>query len=224
MTLTRRLVAEFLGTAGLLAVVVGSGIMGDRLSQGNEAIALLANSLATGAGLVALIQTFGPVSGAHFNPAVTLVEALWKRIEWSEALGYGLVQLLGAICGVVIAHLMFGLNLVELSEKSRIGWNLGLSELVASFGLITVIAISGRRKVEATPYAVSAFITSAYWFTSSTSFANPAVTFGRMFTPTFTGIAPSACPGFVVGQFLGAFGSYLVCSWLLSDGSSRRQG
>ncbi len=215
--MTRRLASELIGTAFLLMIVVGSGIMGESLAQGNMALALLANSLATGAGLIALIQTFGPVSGAHFNPAVTLAERLWGRIDTRGAFGYVAAQLAGATLGVAAAHFMFAQPLLQLSATPRAGWNLAGAEAIATFGLITVIAISGRKKVEATPYAVAAYITSAYWFTSSTSFANPAVTFARMFTDTFTGIRPDGLPGFLLGQLAGTLAAYALSAWILDE-------
>lgn len=202
---------EFIGTAGLLVVVVGSGIMGETLSAGNSALALLANSLATGAGLYALIQTFGPISGAHFNPAVSLVEWLWKRLTGADFAKYVLAQVSGGIVGVFITHLMFGQSLLQLSTHNRGELRLYFSEVVATFGLITVIAISGKRNVPATPAAVSLFIVSAYWCTSSTSFANPAVTIARSFTNTFTGIMWTGAPGFIAAQIVGALLAYYVC-------------
>lgn len=203
MTLSQRLLAEFLGTAGLLIVVVGSGIMGESLAQGNAAIALLANSIATGAGLYALIQTFGSVSGAHFNPAVSFAELLWKRMTVKEFFSYSLVQILGALCGVILTHFIFAQEILQLSTRDRSGLPLFVSEIVATFGLILVIALSGKRNVEATPAAVALFITSAYWCTSSTSFANPAVAIARSFTDTFSGIAWASAPGFIFAQVIG---------------------
>jgi glycerol uptake facilitator-like aquaporin len=204
MTLPRRLLAELLGTAGLLIVVVGSGIMGETLAGGNFALALLANSLATGAGLYALIQTFGPISGAHFNPAVSFVEWLWKKLKTREFAAYVGVQVLGAIAGVILAHLMFGQRLLQLSTHDRGELRFFASEGIATFGLISVIALSGRRNVEATPAAVALFITSAYWCTSSTSFANPAVTIARSLTNTFSGILWTGIPAFIIAQIIGA--------------------
>lgn len=203
MTLGTQVISEFLGTAGLLLVVVGSGIMGESLAQGNAAIALLANSIATGAGLYALIRTFGHVSGAHFNPVVSLVEWRWKKLS-SKALGfYCVAQLLGAVAGVLLAHLIFGLDLLQISSHSRAEFRLVISEVIATFGLIMVISLSGKKNVEATPAAVACYITSAYWFTSSTSFANPAVTIAREFTNTFAGIQPDGVIGFVAAQLVG---------------------
>ena len=203
-TLKQRLLAEYLGTAGLLMVVVGSGIMGETLAQGNSAIALLANSLATGAGLYALIQTFGAISGAHFNPAVTVVERFWKRISTKDAVAYSIVQVAGALSGVFLTHVMFGQVVIQLSTNGRSEPRFWLSEIIATFGLVLVIALSGKKNVHATPTAVALFITSAYWCTSSTSFANPAVTIARSLTNTFTGIEWSGTPSFIVAQFVGA--------------------
>jgi len=200
----RRLLAEFLGTAGLLIVVVGSGIMGETLAQGNAAVALLANSLATGAGLYALIQTFGPISGAHFNPAVSFVEWLWKKLSTKDLIQYSIVQILGAIIGVFATHAMFGQQIIQLSNHDRGDLRFLFSELIATFGLITVISLSGKRNVEATPFAVALYITSAYWCTSSTSFANPAVTIARSLTNTFSGILWMGVPGFIGAQIVGA--------------------
>ncbi|MGE3973705.1 MAG: aquaporin [Bdellovibrionales bacterium] len=212
----KKYIAEFLGTAFLLAIVAGSGIMGENLSQGNAAIALLANAIATGAGLFVLIQCVGPISGAHFNPAVTLVEFFWRRIEKHEALLYCLAQLLGALTGIFVAHLMFGLPLLQVSQKSRSGFHLMASEFVATFGLIMVIGLAGRKRVEWAPLTIAAYITSAYWFTSSTSFANPAVTFARAWTNTFCGIAPTDIWGFFLAQGLGAFAAFLTLKGLES--------
>jgi glycerol uptake facilitator-like aquaporin len=204
MKLRQALLAEFVGTAGLLLVVVGSGVMGETLSQGNAAIALLANSLATGAGLYVLIQCFGHVSGAHFNPAVSLVELLWKRIPARTFLAYSAVQVAGAVAGVMLAHVLFGLPLLQASRHDRSELRLLVSEAVATFGLITVIALSGRKDVKVTPLAVALYITGAYWFTSSTSFANPAVTIARSLTDTFAGIQWAGVPGFIGAQLAGA--------------------
>jgi glycerol uptake facilitator-like aquaporin len=180
--------------------------MGESLSQGNPAIALLANSLATGAGLYALIQTFGPISGAHFNPAVSL----WKKLTAREALAYSVTQILGGIVGVFATHVMFGQAILQLSRHDRSDLRFLFSEVIATFGLIVVIALSGKRNVEATPAAVALYITSAYWCTSSTSFANPAVTIARSLTETFSGILWTGTPGFIAAQFVGAFAAYRV--------------
>ncbi len=203
------LLAEFLGTAGLLIVVVGSGIMGESLSQGNAAIALLANSLATGAGLYALIQTFGHISGAHFNPAVSFIEWLWKKLKTKDLILYISVQILGAIVGVILTHAMFGQRLLQFSTHDRGGFRFLLSEVIATLGLILVIGLSGKKNVEKTPAAVATYITAAYWCTSSTSFANPAVTIARSFTDTFSGILWTGVPSFIAAQFLGVGLSWL---------------
>lgn len=200
----QRVIAEFFGTAGLLVVVVGSGIMGESLSQGNAAIALLANSLATGAGLFVLIQCLGPISGAHFNPVVSLVEALWKRLDRKTLIAYWVAQFIGAIIGVYLAHLMFHQEILQASTKDRASPHLWISEVIATFGLITTIALAGKRHVEFAPLSVAAYIMGAYWFTSSTSFANPAVTVARMFTNTFCGIAPIGVLPFIAAQIVGA--------------------
>jgi glycerol uptake facilitator-like aquaporin len=214
MSLTRRLVSEGLGTAFLLAVVVGSGIMAERLSGGNVAIALLANALATGAGLLVLILMFCPISGAHFNPVVTLSEAWQKNIPAREALPYILMQIIGAYAGVAAAHLMFQDPLFFASEHVRTGIAQWWSEFVATFGLIAVIISCSRSRPAATPFAVAAYITAAYWFTSSTSFANPAVTLARAATNTFAGIRPIDAPGFIIAQLLGATAATLLFCWL----------
>lgn len=204
MSLSKKILSEFLGTAGLLIVVVGSGIMGETLSQGNAAIALLANSLATGAGLYALIQTFGSISGAHFNPAVSFIEWLWNKLSPQDLVQYWLAQISGGILGVLATHAMFGQKLLQLSSHNRSDLRLVFSEIVATFGLVMVISLSGKRNVEATPSAVALYITAAYWCTSSTSFANPAVTIARSFTDTFSGIQWLGAPGFIAAQFVGA--------------------
>ena len=217
MTLPRRLAAEAIGTALLLAIVVGSGIMGERLSQGNDAIALLGNSIATGAGLAVLIFLFAPISGAHFNPAVTLIEAIEGRLIWREALAYVLVQIVAALAGVAAAHLMFGEALFAASEHARIGPSQWWSEFIATFGLILVIKLSVRNHAAAVPLTVAAYITAAYWFTASTSFANPAVTIARSLTPTFAGIRPDGVPGFIVAQLLGTFVAANFVKWLVGS-------
>jgi glycerol uptake facilitator-like aquaporin len=214
MTSSRRLVAEFLGTALLLAAVVGSGIMAEKLAQGNLAIALLANTIATGAALVALILTFGPISGAHLNPAVTVSDALLGGISWALVPGYIAAQLLGAFAGVASAHMMFGLGLFSASEHVRSGPSQLFSEFIATFGLLAVIWGVVRSRPSAVPFAVGAYITAAYWFTASTSFANPAVTLARAFTNTFAGIRPVDAPGFVAAQFLGGVAATLLFRWL----------
>lgn len=214
-TVARRLTAEALGTALLLAVVVGSGIMGERLAGGNVAIALLANTLATGAGLVVLILTFGPVSGAHFNPVVTLADAWQGGLAWRDVPGYIVAQVVGAFLGVAAAHGMFDLPLYFASAHVRTGPSQWFSEFIATFGLLAVIWGCVRRHPGAAPFAVGAYITSAYWFTASTSFANPAVTLARAATDTFAGIRPVDVPGFVVAQLLGAVAATLLFNWLL---------
>ncbi|CAG9172745.1 MIP/aquaporin family protein [Cupriavidus pinatubonensis] len=214
-TLARRLTAEALGTGFLLAVVVGSGIMGERLDGGNVAIALLANTLATGAGLVVLILTFGPVSGAHFNPAVTLADALQGGISWKDAVVHMVAQLLGAFVGVAVAHGMFDLPLYAASTHARAGPSQWFSEFVATFGLLSIIWGCVRQRASAVPFVVGAYVTSAYWFTASTSFANPAVTLARAATNTFSGIRPGDAPGFVVAQLLGALVATTLFRWLL---------
>lgn len=215
MTPARRLTSELLGTALLLAAVVGSGIMGERLSGGNVAIALLANTLATGATLTTLIYTFGPISGAHFNPAVTLADASQGGMRWREVPGYIAAQVVGALLGVAAAHLMFGEAVIQVSQHVRAGGAQLFSEFVATFGLLSVIWGCSRRRAEAVPIAVGLYITGAYWFTASTSFANPAVTLARSFTNTFAGIRPADAPGFIVAQLAGAAAATLLFRWLV---------
>ncbi len=214
MTLARRIVAEGLGTAFLLAVVVGSGIMAERLANGNVALALLANAIATGAGLIALILMFGTISGAHFNPVVTLSEAWQKNLPAAEVLPYIGAQVVGAFAGVAAAHLMFGDPVFFASQHVRTGGAQWWSEFVATFGLIAVIIGCSRSRPSVTPFAVAAYITAAYWFTSSTSFANPAVTLARSATDTFAGIRPTDTPGFIAAQLLGAAAATLIFCWL----------
>ena len=216
-SLSRRLSAEALGTALLLVIVIGSGVMGERLSGGNVALALLGNTLATGAGLVVLITIFGPMSGAHFNPAVTLVFALRREIGWRAAIAYAGAQLIGAIFGVWTAHAMFAEPILQLSTKLREGPAQIFSESVATFGLVAAILGSVRFRPDATPMIVGLYITAAYWFTASTSFANPAVTIARALSDTFAGIAPSSVPGFIFGQFAGAVVATLLCHWLFAQ-------
>jgi len=213
----RAVVAEAVGTALLLAVVVGSGIMGERLAAGNAAVALLANSLATGAGLYALIEMFAPISGAHFNPVVSAVSA-WKGIlPARECAAFIAAQVVGAIGGVVAAHAMFGLPLLQVSHHVRPTAGEALGEFVATFGLLLVILLLSHFRRGAIPAAVAAFITSAYWFTSSTSFANPAVTLARAMTDTFAGISPESVPLFIGGQVLGGGVAALFVRWLLNE-------
>jgi glycerol uptake facilitator-like aquaporin len=215
MTPAREAAAEALGTAFLLAVVVGSGIMGERLSGGNVAVALLANTLATGAGLIALILTFGPISGAHFNPAVTLADAWLGGFSWTRAPLYIAAQVVGAFAGVAAAHLMFGEPIFSASRHARAGGAQIFSEFVATFGLLSVIWGVSRRRAEAVPFAVGAYITAAYWFTSSTSFANPAVTLARAASDTFAGIRPVDAPGFIAAQLVGAAAATAFFRWLV---------
>jgi glycerol uptake facilitator-like aquaporin len=214
VTRARRITAEFLGTLFLLAAIVGSGIMGDRLSSGNVAIALLANSIATGAALMALILAFGPISGAHFNPVVTLADAWQRETVWLDVPLYIAAQIAGAIAGVAVAHLMFGETLFLASSHVRSGPAQLLSEFIATFGLLAVIWGCGRPRPSAVPYAVGAYIAAAYWFTSSTSFANPAVTLARAMTNTFAGIRPLDVPGFILFQIAGALAASLLFRWL----------
>jgi glycerol uptake facilitator-like aquaporin len=214
MTPARRLVSEGLGTALLLAVVIGSGIMGERLAGGNVAIALLGNTIATGAGLIALILMFGTISGAHFNPVVTLSEAWQGNIDRADILPYIAVQMIGAFIGVAAAHLMFGEPLFFASEHVRAGPAQWWSEFVATFGLLAVIISCSRSRPTVTPFAVAAYITAAYWFTSSTSFANPAVTLARAASNTFAGIRPTDAPGFIIAQLMGASAATLLFTWL----------
>lgn len=215
MSLARRLTAEALGTAFLLAIVIGSGIMGERLAGGNVAIALLANSLATGCGLVVLILVFGPISGAHFNPVVTLADAAQGGLSWREAPMYVVAQIVGAFLGVAAAHLMFNEPLFAASQHARTGPAQWWSEFIASFGLLVVIWGCVRHRAAAVPFAVGAYITAAYWFTGSTSFANPAVTLARAASDTFAGIRPQDVFGFTVAQVLGAGAATLVMRWLI---------
>ena len=217
MSLSRRLVAEGLGTAFLLAVVVGSGIMAERLAGGNVAIALLANTVATGAGLVALILTFGPISGAHFNPAVTLADAWQGGLSWNQVPAYISAQIIGAFAGVAAAHLMFNEPIFFASQHERAGFAQLWSEFIATFGLLAVIWGCVRSRVSVVPFAVGAYITAAYWFTASTSFANPAVTLARAASDTFAGIRPIDAPGFIVAQLLGALAATALFRWLLPD-------
>jgi glycerol uptake facilitator-like aquaporin len=211
----RRAVAEALGTAFLLAAVVGSGIMGERLAGGNVAIALLANTLATGAMLVALILTFGPISGAHFNPAVTLADALQGGLPWREVPVYLAAQISGAFAGVAAAHLMFSEPVFFASRHVRAGGAQLFSEFIATFGLLSIIWGCARVRSSAVPFAVGAYITGAYWFTSSTSFANPAVTLARAASDTFAGIRPADAPGFIAAQLAGAMAATLLFRWLV---------
>jgi glycerol uptake facilitator-like aquaporin len=222
MTLARRLVAEGLGTALLLTVVVGSGIMAERLAGGNVGIALLANAIATGAGLIALILMFGTVSGAHFNPVVTLSEAWQKNMPAAEVIPYIAVQVVGAFAGVAAAHLMFDVPVFVASTHVRAGPAQWWSEFIATFGLIAVIIGCSRSRPGVTPFAVAAYIVAAYWFTSSTSFANPAVTLARSATDTFAGIRPADTFAFVLAQMLGAAVATPLFCWMHPTATDRR--
>lgn len=217
MTLGRRLAAEGLGTALLLATVIGSGIMGERLAEGNVAIALLANSIATGAALYALILVFAPVSGAHFNPVVSLVVAINKQMEWRDGIAYVGMQIIGAFAGVAVAHAMFGESLFFASQHERTGVAQWWAEGVATFGLLMVILGSARQSLPAIAAAVGAYITAAYWFTASTSFANPAVTLARTASDTFAGIRPIDAPAFILAQVAGALVAAAVMRWFSSQ-------
>ena len=215
MSLARRVVAEFLGTAFLVAAVIGSGIMAERLANGNIALALLGNTLAAGAALVALILAFSQVSGAHFNPVVTLMDALEKGLPWAETPHYVVGQVLGGITGAVVAHLMFALPAISLSRHVRSGPHQVFGEFIATFGLVSVIWGCSRLRSNAVAFAVGAYITAAYWFTASTSFANPAVTMARCLSDTFAGIRPIDVPWFVIAQFLGGIAATAVFRWLV---------
>lgn len=214
-SLFARMTAEFVGTAFLLAAVVGSGIMGERLAGGNVAIALLANTIATGAVLVALILTFGSVSGAHLNPAVTLADASQRGVPWREVPGYLTAQIAGAYVGVACAHVMFGFPLFSASRHARSGVPQVFSEFIATFGLLSVIWGCSRLRSSVVPFAVGAYITAAYWFTASTSFANPAVSLARAATNTFSGIRPVDVPGFIAAQLVGAAAATALFRWLI---------
>jgi glycerol uptake facilitator-like aquaporin len=214
--LVRRLASECIGTFLLLAAVVGSGIMGERLSAGNVALALLANTIATGSALVAIIFAFGPISGAHLNPAVTIADAMQDGIMWREVPAYILAQLIGAFAGVASAHLMFGLPIFSASTHVRTGPAQLFSEFIATFGLLAVIWGCVKHRAAAVPFAVGAYITAAYWFTSSTSFANPAVTLARSLTNTFSGIRPVDVTGFIGAQFAGAVTATVLFGWILA--------
>lgn len=215
-SLSRQLTAETLGTCLLLAIVVGSGIMGESLSGGNDAIALLGNTLATGAGLVVLILIFGPVSGAHFNPAVTLAFVLRRDITPMRAVGFCAAQIAGGIAGVALAHAMFDAPILQESLKARAGYGQALGEAVATFGLVMVILCCVRLREDAIPYAVGLFITAGYWFTSSTSFANPAVTIARTLTDSFAGIRPADAPVFIAAQLVAATMATMLVAWLFA--------
>jgi glycerol uptake facilitator-like aquaporin len=216
-SLARRIVAEALGTALLLAVVIGSGIMGERLAGGNVAIALLGNTLATGTALVVLITIFGPISGAHFNPAVTLAFAIRRELPLRIAFAYLIAQVVGALLGVFAAHAMFAEPILQVSTKLRDGPAQAWSEFIATFGLLATILGTLRFRPGFTPAAVGLYITAAYWFTASTSFANPAVTLARSLSDTFAGIAPSSAPAFIAAQLAGAVAAVTVMGWLMRD-------
>jgi glycerol uptake facilitator-like aquaporin len=218
-TVSRRLFAECIGTLILLATVVGSGIMAERLAGGNVAIALLGNTLATGAMLVVLITMLGPISGAHFNPVVTLVFALKREVSPDAALGYIIVQTIGAVLGVWLAHAMFGEAIMQISTKARTGEAQWLAEAVATFGLVFTVLLTRRARPDFVPIAVGLYITAAYWFTASTSFANPAVTIARSLSDTFSGIRPADAPMFIVAQSVGALAALAVCAWFLKSPS-----
>lgn len=211
----RKLAAEFIGTAFLLATVVGSGIMAEQLAGGNVAIALLGNTIPTGAILVVLITMFGPISGAHFNPAVTAMLLANREISAPTAAAYIIVQIIAAIIGVWIAHLMFGETLLQFSQKTRSGTGQWISEGVATFGLVATILLARRANPVSVALMVGLYITAAYWFTASTSFANPAVTIARSLSNTFAGIEPGSIPAFIASQFVGALLALLVCNWML---------
>jgi glycerol uptake facilitator-like aquaporin len=215
MTLERKLAAELIGTMLLLVAIVGSGIMGERLSAGNVALALLANTIATGAALVALILTFGNISGAHLNPVVTLAMATQRGLPWREVPGYLTAQMIGAFWGVAAANGMFSEPILSASQHMRAGSAQMFSEFIATFGLLSVIFGCSRRRPDAVAFAVGAYITGAYWFTASTSFANPAVTLARAWTNTFSGIRPTDAPGFIAAQLIGAIAATAFWSWLL---------
>jgi glycerol uptake facilitator-like aquaporin len=220
--LPRRTVAEFLGTAFLVAAVVGSGIMAERLSGGNAAVALLANTVATGAALVALILTFGSISGAHLNPVVSLADAIEGGLAWRETLAYICAQVLGGVAGTIVAHAMFALPLVSFSRHARNGAAQILSEFVATFGLLCVIWGCSRSRPNAVPFAVGSYITAAYWFTASTSFANPAVTMARSLSDTFSGIRPADVLPFVLAQFAGGLAATFLFRWFATSIENRQ--
>lgn len=224
LVLVKRLAAEAIGTALLLIAVIGSGIMGEHLAAGNVAVALLANSIATGGALLCLIYAFGPVSGAHFNPVVSLADTLRGGLRPHEAAAYALAQIAGAIAGAVAANAMFALPLVSISHHARSGTPILIGEAIATFGLLAVIIGCAGYRFPITPFAVGGYITGAYWFTSSTSFANPAVTIARTLSDTFAGIRPQDAPAFIAVQILSALAATVLCSWLFSKGSYETQG
>ena len=218
--LARKLIAEALGTMLLLATVVGSGIMAENLAAGNDAIALLGNTLATGAILAVLITALGPLSGAHFNPAVTLAFLIRRQIGSGLAAAYIAVQLVAALAGVALAHLMFEVEVVQFGAQARTGAGQWLAEAVATFGLVATILATLQARPGAVAAMVGLYISAGYWFTASTSFANPAVTVARSFTDTFSGIAPADAPAFIVAQLVGAVLATTLCGWLLRDGAA----
>ena len=223
MPLSRRLVAEALGTAFLLATVIGSGVMAQKLSAGNQALALLGNTLPTGAILVVLILVFGPISGAHLNPAVSLIFALRRELSWPDAAAYTAMQLVGAVAGVWVAHVMFDLPIVQLATTVRSGPGQWVAEAVAAFGLVLTILGCIAKAPTAVAYAVGLYITAAYWFTASTSFANPAVTVARSLSDTFAGIAPGGVLAFVIAQLAGAIAAAAVARWLWANDLDQRK-
>ncbi|MBY6219285.1 aquaporin [Qipengyuania aquimaris] len=217
-SLPRRLTAEAIGSFFLFAGVIGSGVMAEALAQGNDALALLANTVATGAILYVLIAMLGPISGAHFNPAVTLAFALRREIEIRPALAFVLVQVAAGVIGAFAVHLMFDMPILQFSTKARAGLGQWTGEFVATFGLVLTILVLLRTRAEAIPMAVALYITSAYWFTSSTSFANPAITLVRSLSDSFAGIAPADVPGFVLAQIAGAIAAMALAGWLVNSG------
>ncbi len=221
--LARRLAAEAIGTGWLVAAVIGSGIMGQRLAGGNVAVALLANTIATGAALTALILTLGPISGGHLNPVVTLSAKSQGESSWHESLAYISVQLAGAVAGAMVANIMFGESPIVLAQHPRSGATQLLGEFVATFGLLLVVRSCAKFQTAMVPFAVGAYITAAYWFTSSTSFANPAVTLARSLSDTFAGIRPSDVPPFVIAQLAGAAAATLLARWLIQVTSARSE-
>lgn len=214
---TKRLAAEAFGSLLLVAVVIGSGVMAERLAGGNAAVALLANAVATGAALFVLITVFGPISGAHFNPVVSVAFAIRKELPWRLTPGYVVAQIIGACLGAVLAHAMFALPLLQVSTHARDGLSQALAETVATFGLLLTIFGFLRFRPQETPVAVGLYITAAYWFTASTSFANPAVTVARMLSDTFAGIAPHSTPAFIVAQVVGMVAALGLSTWLLTE-------
>jgi glycerol uptake facilitator-like aquaporin len=213
----KKLLAEGLGTFFLLATVIGSGIMAERLSGGNQAVALLANTLATGSILVVIILAFSHLSGAHFNPVVSLVMLVQNRITAGETAAYIIIQVLAGIAGCFAAHAMFELDILQTSTHHRYGWGQWLAEAIATFGLIMTISGCQRFRADALPFAVGLYITAAYWFTASTSFANPAVTIARSLTNTFSGISPTDVPAFIAAQVIGGLSAHIIMSVLLSN-------